>query len=168
MLGASFDLVHSLHGTHTDTDHRKPGSVAQQTTVLMAIILFLALVLYVGAINHRTNDTGGESIPDRLRHVDPLLAPILVCLCTFVTMSEYTFSNLVYLLLHGRVHHMVMTFGIMAVSVACNVAIEYFILQTTGNSASLYWAKNCGICMAIYLRDAVSDLQKWQSSTKRD
>lgn len=53
----------------------------------MAIILFLALVLYVGAINHCTNDTGGESIPDRLRHVDPLLAPILVCLCTFVTIA---------------------------------------------------------------------------------
>ena len=82
-----------------------------------------------------------------------------------VTMSEYTFCNLVYLFLDGHVHRMLTTFNMMAVSLACNVAIEYFIIQTMGSSATLYWSKNVGICMAIYLRDAVSDLQKYKNDT---
>lgn len=163
MLVASFDLVHSLHGIHVKTKHREKASVVQQVIVFVSTAAFLMLVLYAGATNHRTDDTGRDRIPERLKGIDPLLVPVLICLCTFVTMSEYTFCNLVYLVLDGRVHRMLTTFTMMAVSLACNVAIEYFIIQTMGSSASMYWSKNVGICMAIYLRDAVSDLQKYKN-----
>lgn len=134
--------------------------------LFVGIALLLALVLYAGATNHRMDDAAGDSVPERLRHVDPLLMPFLICLCTLVSKSEYTLSNLVCALLEDRVNHLLVTFGEMAVSVACNVAIEYFILQMTGSNASLYWAKNCGVAMSIYLRDAVNNLQEWQK-TKR-
>jgi hypothetical protein len=163
MLVASFELVHSLHGIHVETRHRHKVSFFKQTALFLATASFLTLVLYAGASNHRTDDTGGDSMPERLKSVDPLLVPVLICLCTFVTMSEYTFCNLVYVFLDGRVHRMLTTFNMMAVSLACNVAIEYFIIQTMGSSATLYWSKNVGICMAIYLRDAVSDLQKYKN-----
>ena len=163
MLVASFELVHSLHGIHVETGHRQKVSFFKQTAVFLVTASLLALVLYAGASNHRTDDTGGDSIPERLKGVDPLLVPVLICLCTFVTMSEYTFCNLVYLFLDGHVHRMLTTFSMMAVTLACNVAIEYFIVQTMGSSATLYWSKNVGICMAIYLRDAVSDLQKYKN-----
>ena len=163
MLVASFELVHSLHGIHVETGHRQKVSFSKQMAVFLVTALFLTLVLYAGASSHRTDDTGGETIPERLKSVDPLLVPVLICLCTFVTMSEYTFCNLVYLFLDGRVHRLLTTFNMMAVSLACNVAIEYFIIQTMGSSATLYWSKNVGICMAIYLRDAVSDLQKYKN-----
>lgn len=163
MLVASFELVHSLHGIHVETRHRQKVSCFKQTVVFLVTASFLALVLYAGASNHSTGDTGGDSVPERLKGVDPLLVPVLICLCTFVTMSEYIFCNLVYLVLDGRVHRMLTTFNMMAVSLACNVAIEYFIIQTMGSSATLYWSKNVGICMAIYLRDAVSDLQKYKN-----
>lgn len=163
MLISSFDLVHSLHGIHVQTRNRQKVSFSKQTFVFLVTASFLTLVLYAGASNHRTDDNGGDSIPERIKGVDPLLTPVLISLCTFVTMSEYTFCNLVYLLLDGRVHRMLTTFTMMSVSLACNVAIEYFIIQSTGSSATLYWSKNVGICMAIYMRDAVSDLQKYKN-----
>ena len=55
----------------------------------------------------------------------------------------------------------------MSVSLLCNVAVEVFIVQSTGSNRGLYWGKVCGVGMAIYLRDGISDLQKWQTS-KRD
>ena len=133
-------------------------------TVFVVMAVLLTLVLYVGAVDHDSNDIGGDSVPERLRNYSPVMSPILVCVCTFVTMSEYTFCNLVYFLLNRRVHHMVTTFGMMAISVTSNVTIEYFFIQSFGRNITLYWSKVFGICMASYLRDAVSDLQKWQTS----
>ena len=167
MLVTSFELVHALHGMHNESAHRKRLSATYQAVVFGVTAILLALVLYVGAVDHRSDDVAGDSVPERLRQVNPELRSILVCLGTFLTMSEYTFCNLVYILLHGRVHHTITTFAMMFVSILSNVAIEVFIIQTIGSNANLYWSKNVGICMAIYLRDAVSDLQKWQSS-KRD
>lgn len=164
MLITSFELVHALHGMHNESTHRKRLSVTHQAFVFGVTALLLALVLYVGAFDHRSDDRTGDSVPERLRQVNPKLRSILVCLGTFLTMSEYTFCNLVYILLRGRVHHMIMTFAMMFVSILSNVTIEVFIIQTIGSNANLYWSKNVGICMAIYLRDAVSDLQKWRSS----
>ena len=167
MLGTSFELVHALHGVHNETSHRKRLSNFQQVVAFFIIALLTALVVHVGAADHRSDDVGGDSVPDRLRSINPTLTPILVCMCTFVTMSEYTFCNLVYILLHGRVHHMLTTFAMMSVSLLCNVAVEFFIVQSVGSNRGLYWGKVCGVGMAIYLRDGISDLQKWQTS-KRD
>ena len=80
MLVASFELVHSLHGTHVETRHRQKVSFFKQTVVFLVTASFLALVLYAGASNLRTEDIGGDSIPERLKGVDPLLVPVLICL----------------------------------------------------------------------------------------
>lgn len=166
MLSTSFELVHALHGVHYETGHRKRLSVARQALVFVVIASVTALVLRAGEEGHRPDDAAGDSVPERLRPVNPALTPIFVCVCTFVTMSEYTFCNLTYVLLHGRVHHMLMTFAMMSVSLLCNVAVEFFFVQSIGSNRALYWGKICGVSMAIYLRDGTSDLQKWQNSKR--
>lgn len=164
MFVTSFEFERVFRGTQDESGHRQRFSVGLQFLVFAIVTSLLALVLYAGATGHRSDDVAGDFVPERLQGIDPLVTPIVVCVCTFVARSEYTLYTLLSFSLEGRLNRILVTFCTVAVSLVCSVAVEFFIVQSIGSNLSLYWSKNIGVCMAIYMRSGVNDLQKWMTS----